>query len=379
MNQRVDRKLADRAWEILYLHQKAGQFVPVAETDDSYSHFKRPRWDTIVGLSESFDLKTTGSQIHNQKAQIGQTWQVTQGNVADQTVQPAIGRTGNALRAIRRAGGAHELRLAGDAWDAVSAEISLVTAKADWLRTSINDLTSFGLDVGPGVEAQISIDPDSNYRIWQTDGTQSGGQYIQTSFKAGVGGWETLEIAVTWGAASGTMLTGTYDVFLSRDGAGSLGALPRTRIANDVPLHTVPERTVQQLVISNQSTGAYDVTTWWDNVSLSVGRALPSVPGDANLDGIVDITDLGLLATNWQGAASWLGGDFTGDGFVDISDLGELATNWQTTAGARDLEQALASVGLMPDSRVPEPTTPSAVLIALAAITGYRGRRSRRS
>lgn len=52
--------------------------------------------------------------------------------------------------------------------------------------------------------------------------------------------------------------------------------------------------------------------------------------GDANRDRVVDITDLGILATNWQGTGkSFSEGDFNRDGTVDITDLGILATNWQ--------------------------------------------------
>src|SRR5581483_7536640 len=49
--------------------------------------------------------------------------------------------------------------------------------------------------------------------------------------------------------------------------------------------------------------------------------------GDANLDGKVDVSDLGRLATGWQTSQNWTGGDFNYDGLVDVSDLGRLATN----------------------------------------------------
>jgi hypothetical protein len=56
--------------------------------------------------------------------------------------------------------------------------------------------------------------------------------------------------------------------------------------------------------------------------------------GDANLDGQVDIGDLGLLAGGWQQSGKdWLGGDFSYDGAVDIADLGLLAGNWQKGVG----------------------------------------------
>jgi hypothetical protein len=56
--------------------------------------------------------------------------------------------------------------------------------------------------------------------------------------------------------------------------------------------------------------------------------------GDANLDGQVDIGDLGLLAGAWQQSGkSWFDGDFTYDGRIDIGDLGLLAGNWQKGVG----------------------------------------------
>jgi hypothetical protein len=54
--------------------------------------------------------------------------------------------------------------------------------------------------------------------------------------------------------------------------------------------------------------------------------------GDANHDRSVNITDLGLLATNWQATGKTFSqGDFNYDSVVDITDLGILATNWQIT------------------------------------------------
>lgn len=54
--------------------------------------------------------------------------------------------------------------------------------------------------------------------------------------------------------------------------------------------------------------------------------------GDANHDRSIDITDLGILATNWQGTGrTYSHRDFNYDGAVDITDLGILMTNWQAT------------------------------------------------
>ena len=54
--------------------------------------------------------------------------------------------------------------------------------------------------------------------------------------------------------------------------------------------------------------------------------------GDANRDRKVDVSDLGILASNWQQTLRTFAlGDFNYDGKVDVTDLGILATNWQKT------------------------------------------------
>jgi hypothetical protein len=52
--------------------------------------------------------------------------------------------------------------------------------------------------------------------------------------------------------------------------------------------------------------------------------------GDANRDRVVDIRDLYILATNWQGSGKVFSqGDFNYDGKVDATDLGILSSHWQ--------------------------------------------------
>ena len=52
--------------------------------------------------------------------------------------------------------------------------------------------------------------------------------------------------------------------------------------------------------------------------------------GDATLDGRVNVSDLGILATHFgqRSGANWSEGDFNYDGKVDVTDLGILATNF---------------------------------------------------
>jgi hypothetical protein len=69
--------------------------------------------------------------------------------------------------------------------------------------------------------------------------------------------------------------------------------------------------------------------------------------GDANRDRTVDITDLGILATNWQQSPrSFSEGDFNYDSIVDITDLGTLATRWQVNL------PAVGAVGAVGGDRV---------------------------
>jgi hypothetical protein len=56
--------------------------------------------------------------------------------------------------------------------------------------------------------------------------------------------------------------------------------------------------------------------------------------GDLDLNGQVDVNDLGILATNWQTAQVWKGRDFDYNDFGNVNDLGLLASNWQAGVGA---------------------------------------------
>ncbi|MBN2291128.1 MAG: CotH kinase family protein, partial [Pirellulales bacterium] len=76
------------------------------------------------------------------------------------------------------------------------------------------------------------------------------------------------------------------------------------------------------------------------------GTSIPEfLPGDANRDGSVDVSDLGTLAANYNAGSGfdWENGDFTGDGFVDVSDLGILAMNYGTVAVGTSSTMATSS------------------------------------
>jgi CHRD domain len=105
------------------------------------------------------------------------------------------------------------------------------------------------------------------------------------------------------------------------------------------------------------------------------GNIPSQIPGDADINGGVDVADLGILASNWQASGNWLKGDFDNSGFIDVNDLGMLASNWQAGVGpgpAASLEAALASVGLGAFA-IPEPQGAILLLTLLLPLRG-RGR-----
>ncbi|MCC6683364.1 MAG: hypothetical protein IT445_20910 [Phycisphaeraceae bacterium] len=77
-----------------------------------------------------------------------------------------------------------------------------------------------------------------------------------------------------------------------------------------------------------------------NNLSLAVtysGTAVTvtaALPGDATLDGIINLSDLQVLGDNWQNdSATWSMADFTGDGLVNLADLQVLGDHWNPAAG----------------------------------------------
>ena len=62
----------------------------------------------------------------------------------------------------------------------------------------------------------------------------------------------------------------------------------------------------------------------------------PTLSGDANLDGKVDINDLTIVLAHYNQSAgvTWGQGDFTGSGKVDINDLTIVLAHYNQSVGA---------------------------------------------
>jgi probable HAF family extracellular repeat protein len=73
---------------------------------------------------------------------------------------------------------------------------------------------------------------------------------------------------------------------------------------------------------------------------------LQLMPGDANLDGRVDINDLTSVLTNYGKTVgvSWNAGDFNADGKVDINDLTVVLTNYGHSLAASAVAGGVSAV-----------------------------------
>ncbi|MCC6681258.1 MAG: PEP-CTERM sorting domain-containing protein [Phycisphaeraceae bacterium] len=81
----------------------------------------------------------------------------------------------------------------------------------------------------------------------------------------------------------------------------------------------------------------------------------PPQPGDANGDGLVNLSDLQVLGDHWMSTtATWAQGDFTGEGAVTLADLQILADNWGFGVGS---DVALAEALLRAGIDIPEPAS----------------------
>ena len=108
------------------------------------------------------------------------------------------------------------------------------------------------------------------------------------------------------------------------------------------------------------------------------------LPGDANLDGRVDVLDLAILAANYRKnvTGGWLQGDFNNDGVVDVEDLALLAANYRQSYASDVVPdyagfdaaaiQLLSQAGL---TVVPEPGAITLLACGLAGLLANAWRR----
>ena len=93
---------------------------------------------------------------------------------------------------------------------------------------------------------------------------------------------------------------------------------------------------------------------------------IATLPGDANLDGKVDINDLTIVLAHYnQSGMTWQQGDFVGDGTVDINDLTIVLAHYGQSSGS-------SAAGM---AAVPEPAGLAMLAAAFLAAAGVIARR----
>ncbi len=169
----------------------------------------------------------------------------------------------------------------------------------------------------------------------------AGGQALLTS-----GGDKVIVTQALTVAPSGKLDLTNHDLILDYSGASPLSAV-RTGLTSGYNGGAWTGNGITSsvaAVTSNRSLGYAEATDLFSSFPASFANqsidntavlVRYTISGDANLDRTVDISDLGVLATNWQQSPRrWSRGDFNYDQVINISDLGILATNWQQTLPA---------------------------------------------
>lgn len=97
---------------------------------------------------------------------------------------------------------------------------------------------------------------------------------------------------------------------------------------------------------SNFADGLFRFTALNDGVFVD-----PSLPGDTNSDGVVDLVDLNNVRNNFGAAGTPILGDTNGDDVVDLVDLNAVRNNFGASAGAKAVPEPatalLAACGLL--------------------------------
>jgi T5SS/PEP-CTERM-associated repeat protein len=88
-----------------------------------------------------------------------------------------------------------------------------------------------------------------------------------------------------------------------------------------------------------------------------------TLPGDANLDRLVNIGDFSLLAANFNSGTTWVSGDFNYDGVTAIGDFALLAANFNQSLPVGAARAA-----------IPEPATLSTIIASSLTALRRRGR-----
>jgi autotransporter-associated beta strand protein len=155
-------------------------------------------------------------------------------------------------------------------------------------------------------------------------------------------------------------------------------ASTRTAIANMIQSNLITSSvvgahgsnmTVAYDFASNVHLTYYGGLATWGGQTITISSAatdllvLPTVYGDANMDGSVNSADLSPLIASLGKTGTWGSGDFTGDGTVNSTDVSLLIPNLGESV------YALSGPGLAPGAVTAAPEPASLALLTLGGVT----------
>ena len=178
----------------------------------------------------------------------------------------------------------------------------------------------------------------------------------QTSLSA-VAGVDFDQLVITDNAS----LAGHLDILLIDGFVPKLGDLFPVVTANT--RHGVFER-IDGMWLEGGDMALAPIYDYQNSAGLTLVAALP---GDANLDGIVNTDDLDIFFANADSQGDWLSANFNGDANVDLHDLDFILRNLGRTVPMPNFQPTLLSI--------PEPTTAMLAATGMLTILKRRGRR----
>jgi hypothetical protein len=208
-----------------------------------------------------------------------------------------------------------------------------------------------------GMGEVLSLSPDGRY-AGGTDSTWTSARLYDASTHT----YSTITTGEAYVIAGNGWIGGDTDGTGGFAGTGWLW--DGTTLHNLNTELAIPGYTACAVMAINSSN---QILVWGKRADYSiVSFLLGGMPGDANIDGKVDINDLSRVLTNYdQTGKTWADGDFDGNGTVDITDLSKVLTNYDKSLGA-------SAIG---SRAVPEPSTLLSAATGLVSLLAYTWRK----
>jgi PEP-CTERM motif len=243
----------------------------------------------VTVFEDAFETHTIGDQLNGPPyltPPVGE-WGFTVVAVSpDQTIQAdPDGGGGQSLRTTRpgTGNGSNPGFQTARTLSAVEAD-TIVTVKWDWFRADSGVSGAVqGLFLGGGLFADASVDINGTTQELRSKNSGTTGLGVSS----GWGGWESLEMVITFGPDILGQTAATYDLFFERLAGNSQGVLPQTQLLNDEPIagtFAVGAGNMRWFAATNahflnSSTNPVDATWYFDNIQITT----EAVPEPASL------------------------------------------------------------------------------------------------